>query len=211
MADKHKKPVHFTFNDTEVTVQPGEPAEAVASRWAADYEAAAEAYRNSAEYKAAEKKRKEEDHKRRTAVMREAATDEKEMREADVPWPQTEKQLREYIDSLVSRQHEYGTCVYAASMAATATFNYVCHVLGMTGFQASCADLDVIRRTRSIKGPFMLLKGEDALYPQYDLRGKLDEALAEWRPWLREEAQRLLAERDHAHPNVLAHWKQLAK
>jgi hypothetical protein len=211
MADKCRKPVHFNFNGTDVTVNPGEIAKEVESRWDRDYQAAAKALRESPKYKAEQKKRKAEDHAKRTASMKESATTEQEMREADVPWPQTEKQLREYIDSLVSRQHDYGTCVYAASMAATATFNYMGHVLGMTGFQASCADFDFLRRTRSIKGPFMLIKGEDALYPQYDLPGRLDKALEEWGPWIKEEAEKLLIEKGAAHPDVIAHWEQLAK
>ena len=34
----------------------------------------------------------------------------------------------------------------------------------MTGFQVSCADLDISKRLRGIKGPFILLKAEDMLY-----------------------------------------------
>jgi hypothetical protein len=57
----------------------------------------------------------------------------------------------------------------------------------------------------------MIIKAEDALYPQYDLRAKLDEALAEWQPWLKEEAGKKLAESPTAHPNVVAYWEWLAK
>ena len=140
----------------------------------------------------------------------EKAQTEAEMREAKDPWPYTREQLLQYIDSLTERSHDYGTCVYALSLGALAAFNYVAHKLGVTGFQSSCADLDFLRRNRSLKGPFILLKAEDALYPQYDLREKLDEALNEWKPWLAEEAEKLLAS-GTAHPAVLAHWKNLAK
>jgi hypothetical protein len=54
------------------------------------------------------------------------------------------------------------------------------------------------------------VKGEDALYPQKDLRMELDRVLTEWRPWLRERAAKKLAESPDAHPEVLAHWKELA-
>lgn len=144
--------------------------------------------------------------------MTESAKSEKEMREAPSPWPKTEEELMSYIDSLVQRQHDYGTCCYAMSLAATAAFNYVASRLGTTGFQASCADLDFIRRSRGIKGPFMMINAEDMVYPQYDIHGKVNEFLAESKPWAAEQAKKNLVEAgDHAHPNVVAHWKKLAE
>lgn len=137
---------------------------------------------------------------------------EMEMRSAAVPTFDTQEELTAYIDSLISQPHDYGTCVYAMSMAATATFNYVAHRLGVTGFQASCADMDILRRTRRIEGSFILLKAEDLLYPQYDLRGKLEDWIGEQREWLREEAKKKLRE-GHvgAVPFVVAHWEELAR
>lgn len=212
MAENHKKPVHFVFNDTDVTAQPGESKETLQARWTSDYEAAAKAYREHPDRitEAAERERK--DKEARAAHMVETASTEKEMQEAKVPWPLTKEQLTEYIESLATRtDYGYGTCVYAVSMAATATFNYMAGVLGITGFQSGCADFDILRRTRGMGGPFILLKGEDALYPQYDLLGKLDEAMEKWKPWLKEQAVKKLAESPDAHPNVLSHWRKLAE
>jgi len=62
--------------------------------------------------------------------------------------------------------------------------------LGVTGFQSSCADLSFLRRSRHIEGPFMIMMAENALYPQTDPREKLDEALTEWKPWLKEQAEK---------------------
>jgi hypothetical protein len=138
------------------------------------------------------------------------ANTEDEMRSAETPWPKTPEDLQSYIDSLVNRQHDYGTCVYAMSLAALAACNYVASKLGTTGFQSSCADLDILRRNRSIKGPFIILKVEDALYPQYDLRRSLHEWLFKQAVWIQEEAQKKLAESPGAHPDVVAHWKRLA-
>lgn len=136
---------------------------------------------------------------------------EKEMREADVPTPKTADELAEYVRSLTEREHDYGTAVYAASMAAVAAFNHVAHRLGMTGFQASCADLDIIRRTRRLHGPFMLIRAEDMLFPQYSIEGKVREALNEWLPWAREQARKKLAEPlVHVHPEVMRRWRELA-
>lgn len=136
---------------------------------------------------------------------------EKEMREADVPTPKTNDELAEYIRSLTDREHDYGTAVYAASMAAVAAFYYIAGRLGLTGFQASCADLDIIRRTRRMNGPFMLVRGEDMLYPQYSIESKVREAQNEWLPWAREQARKKLAEPlVHVHPNVVRRWRELA-
>ena len=143
--------------------------------------------------------------------MKETAKTEQEMRAAKAPAPATAEELAEYIDSLIDREHEYGTCVYAMSLAATATFNYVGSKLGATGFQASCADMDVLRRTRSYDGPFMVIDGSNMLYPQYDIHGKVSDALREWRGWAAEEARKKLADDGNfACANVVAHWKMLA-
>lgn len=134
---------------------------------------------------------------------------EAQMRGSKVETPHTLKELTDYVNALVERQHDYGTCVYAMSMAATAAFKYVAHKLGVTGFQASCADMDIIRRTRNLER-FMILDAEKWLYPQYDPQGEVDKFRAECTDWLRDAARRKLRDSAHAHPNVLAHWKKLA-
>jgi len=144
--------------------------------------------------------------------MKESAKTEKEMREVEEPWPKSKEELYEYIDSLVYREHDYGTCCYAMSLAAVATFNYVAGALGVTGFQASCADLDILRRTRSMNGPFIILKAEDMVYPQYDLPERLQEFMRDSASWVKKEAEKKLAEgSEFVHPNVLSHWKELVK
>src|SRR5690349_10418560 len=119
-AQAEGKPVHFVFNDTHVTAQPGESAEVLERRWSTDFEAAAKAWRESPEYAERERQRAQEWERKTSAVLTESAQTEKEMRDAADPWPYTEKQLKEYIASLVDRQHDYGTCCYAMSLAAVA-------------------------------------------------------------------------------------------
>lgn len=144
------------------------------------------------------------------AIAAAGVATEKEMRDSKVPRIETSVQLSAYIAALADRPHDYGTCVYAMSLAAVAAFNYISHKLGVTGFQASCADLDILRRTRHMEGPFMILKAEDLLYPQYDLREKVEEFIDKNRDWCAEEARKKLAEGGTAHPNVRAHWESLA-
>jgi hypothetical protein len=144
--------------------------------------------------------------------MRSVSTTEQEMRSETAPTLETTEELGEYITSLTERQHDYDTCIYALSLAATAAFNHVAHKLGVTGFQASCANLDIVRRTRGIDGPFILLRGSDMLYPQCDLLDKLREAVAKWADWASDEAEKNLAnnKREDVHPDVWAHWEKLA-
>jgi hypothetical protein len=143
--------------------------------------------------------------------MEQETTLEQEIRNQEAPWLDSLDQLQQYINSLVERPHDYGSCVYAMSLAAVAAFQYVASKLGVTGFQASCADLDFIRRTRNLKGPFMLIDAEKMLYPQYDIRNNLEEALEKWKPWAAEEAEKKLAEDTHdAADSVISHWIYLA-
>ena len=136
---------------------------------------------------------------------------EQELRDSKAINPKTIEELNEYITKLVEQEHDYGTCVYAMSLSSVATFSYVAHKLGVTGFQASCADLDFIKRIRNIKGSFIILKAEDLLYPQYDLQTRFLEWKSEQKEWLKEEATKLLNDNSkNAHPDVIAHWKKLS-
>ena len=138
---------------------------------------------------------------------------EAELRESKVPWPKTEKELTDYINSLVDREHDYGTCVYAMSMAATATFYYVSSKLGVTGFQASCADMDIIRRTRSMESGFMILNYENLLYPQCcddEHFPGWKELIAKNKEHLAKKAKEKLANGGSANENVRKHWELLA-
>lgn len=200
--------VTFEFNGATYTVNPDDSYESAKARaegvlghpiLTAD-EDAAKAGRDLEEMAAQQK----------AAIDAAGVATEKDLREAAVPWPKSPEELTAYIAALVDRPHDYGTCVYAMSMAAVAAFYYVSHALGATGFQASCADMDILRRTRSLKGPFMLIDGDNILYPQYDLREKVNEFVESAKPWAAEEARKKLAtDGTHAHPAVRAHWEQL--
>jgi len=133
---------------------------------------------------------------------------EKEMREADVPRFKTKQELMDYIDGLCGGEHDYGTCVYAMSMAAVAAYYYVSGQLGVTGFQASCADLDILRRTRRME-VFSIVNYDDLLYPQYehDFSKEISQNVADY---IKEQAAKNLVETPDAHKNVVAHWKKLA-
>lgn len=146
-----------------------------------------------------------------TEMLAAGVPTEEQLREQDSPHPKTPEELTAFIAALVDRPHSYGTCVYAMSLSAVAAFNYVAHKLGVTGFQASCADMDILRHTRGFKFGW-LLNFDDLLYPQYkDKLPTWDGLLIEHRAKLAEMAKAKLAETNgRAHPDVLSHWKSLA-
>ena len=145
--------------------------------------------------------------------MKSPSTNETELREEKAPWPKTIEELNEYIESLLAIPQAYGTCPYVMSLSAVATFHFISDQLGVTGFQASCADLDFIKRTRGIDGPFALMVGNRMCYPQYSLTRDLEECMEKWTPWAAKRCAQYLSENEdleHVHPNVKAHWIAMA-
>lgn len=141
---------------------------------------------------------------------------ELELRDHKPPRFENLDELKAYIADLESKEHSYGSCVYAMSLAAVAAFNYMAGALGVTGFQAGCADMDIIKRTRNMNSGFRILNYENLLYPQYldsehfpsiaDLMANND-----LRKRLKETATEKLKEFPEAHPNVIAHWEKLSQ
>jgi hypothetical protein len=71
--------------------------------------------------------------------------------------------------------------------------------------------MDVLRRTRGYKHGFMVLNGDDVLYPQYDLVNKAREFVAKKMVELKPEARKLLKESPDARPAVLERWREIAR
>jgi hypothetical protein len=208
LAIKSKDVVTFDFNGQIYTVNPDDTYES--AKKSAEKILGHQILTLDQDIADTRKRLKETADEYAAAIAKSGSLTEAQLRESDTPWPETPEELTAYIATLVDRPHDYGTCVYAMSLAATAAFHYVSKILGTTGFQASCADLDILRRTRHINGPFMLIKGEDLLYPQYDLQQKLDDFIKSSMPWLVEEARKKLQESGRTHPDVKARWEKLA-
>lgn len=143
----------------------------------------------------------------------EDTTREFEMRDSTVPTFDHFEELERYILDLAREDHDYGTAVYAMSMASVATYNYMARQLGVTGFQASCADLDIIKRTSGLK-VFTLVDYNNLLYPQsvsIFTDRRIDKDTHEY---LKREAQKLLdrstsKEVSGVATEVYEHWKML--
>lgn len=204
------KSVTFDFNGTLHEVVPGDTYLTAKAR--AEERTGHPILSAEEEREQARRSLEEMERSTREAIETAGAPTEAQMRDAKVPWPKTEEELIDYVRSLVDRPHDYGTCVYAMSMAATATFNYVSGKLGVTGFQASCADMDILRRTRGWEWG-RLLDYTKLLYPQTcdaEHFPSHEQLIEENKGELAKRARALLAERERAHSAVVAHWQWLA-
>ncbi|GAC1521718.1 MAG: hypothetical protein NVS3B1_06290 [Marmoricola sp.] len=105
----------------------------------------------------------------------------------------------------------YSACAEALADAALDAFNLVAKTLGVTGFQASYAELQFLVRSRQIKGPWGIYTMADALYPQYDLFRRLEDMRQsdDTVKWLGDCAEYALAENNLAAPVVIEHWRWL--
>lgn len=102
----------------------------------------------------------------------------------------------------------YESSARAMVDVAKAAFEYAASEVGASGFQASWAALTAYGELMRIEGPFIVLKAEDTLYPQYDLHARLQEFLDNATEWLGDKAAELLAE-DRGVPAVREHWQKV--
>ena len=162
--------------------------------------------------------------------------DEKNKSEFEEPRPKTEEELLAYIRETLSFDtpgevpsdpremaedpgwsKAYADSADAMWKCALAAFNYAADQVGATGWQASFAELAFLQHSRGLKGPFAIIDANDMLYPQYDIRRKVEEYLEKWRPWAAEQAREKLAEYEGAEdlsgpaPRVRERWEELAR
>lgn len=109
-----------------------------------------------------------------------------------------------------NRGHDYNSSAEAVKDITVEAFNLMADLMGMTGFQAGWASLTAYAEIQGIDGPLMMLKGEDLLYPQYDVPAKVATWIEEQEEWLVVQATKKLMESgDQAHPSVRRHWEEL--
>lgn len=139
---------------------------------------------------------------------------EKEMEKRKAVNPETVEELNNEIEMLLNNNNDYGEAVYAISLASVATFNFMAKKLAITGFQASCADLDILRRTRHMENGFKILNFDRLLYPQYidEFNITHEKLLNENIKHLSLAAKKKLEEHKcfPAHGDVIRHWEKIA-
>ena len=116
---------------------------------------------------------------------------------------------RKLLDKFEKMPFDYNGCINAQ----VDIIKSIIYGAGNSGFSASCVGMETIKSTHGIKGPFMIIKLEDMLYPQCLPEPKVAAWINENEAWIGKKARKLLRERKGAsvHPNVLAHWKSLSK
>lgn len=135
---------------------------------------------------------------------------EYKMNQEKVPTPNTIKELSSYIKKLTDMKHDYGTAMYAMSMAAVATLNFMTNKIGASGFQYSCADMDILRRTRNLNHGFSIIDYSKVLYPQYRNDFLTYEDIIENnRVHFASEARKLL-DKQSGSEKVQDHWTYLS-
>lgn len=164
LCTENNSNVRFTFNGCTLTAKPGSLAVDLHSRFNKKFKLGPPKTKKEQKEQLL-KEMKDFDEKIEKEIKQSGALNESQMREAKVPKFATLDELSAYIKGLVDRPHDYGTCVYAMSMAAVSAFNFVASKLGVTGFQASVADLDILRQTRGLEFG-KVLNFYDLLYPQ---------------------------------------------
>lgn len=113
--------------------------------------------------------------------------------------------------------HDYNTSCDALWKAAKLAFDFVAHEIGVTGAQAEMAAIHLYGQILSLDGPYMVMRLEKELYPQYDCIGDyVDFRDSEHcREWLRESAKAKIAQYDGEGvgpaPRVRARWEELAR
>lgn len=154
-----------------------------------------------------------------------------EMAAAPNPRPETEIELLDYVRSVIGAvkyppetaqgirtpagDEAYSMTVHAIGLAAMAAYHYAAHKLRPTGYQASAAGIEMLRRTHNIEGPFAVVQASNMLYPQTanvveDVAAFLREP--DTQNFLHERAKKLLIDNriTPVHHDVLAHWTRLA-
>lgn len=138
---------------------------------------------------------------------------EKELQDYKLPKINTDKELVDFINKMISVGNSYNTAPYSIALSAYAVFMYVAEKLEVTGFQASCADIQFLKRTRDLEDGFSIVDYSKLLYPQYKdsfEKYSFDNLLRENLPHLKERAKKLLEEKgDYTHENVIKHWKMI--
>ena len=144
---------------------------------------------------------------------------ETELQNYEVPRIESLDDLKKFIMEMVQNGQSYDTAPYAVALASYATFKYMALRLGISGFQASWADMQFIKRTRKMKDGFRIINYSELLYPQYEYKFNLnmDKLIEENIEHLKPRAIELLEENKNddgsysAHEDVVKHWKRIAE
>ena len=125
----------------------------------------------------------------------------------------TIEEFNEFYNHLFNDyRHDYGAMCRAIGQLAVAAASLGAHIEGITGFQAGFVMWDFIQNwtyTHNKTG-LKIMDYDNMLYPQYDY--KFDKTISPetWSALQEEAAEKLAADGDYAHPDVVEHWRSIA-
>ena len=123
------------------------------------------------------------------------------------------KSLDEFVKELNDEySHDYGTICHALAAVAVQGARFMDRQSqgGITGFQAGAVMWEFIKNWMSLSGPLRLVQYKEMLYPHYEeeFQKVIDRDTFNE---IKRQAEELLAhDCNHAHPDVVAHWKSVA-
>ena len=124
----------------------------------------------------------------------------------------TIEEFKTFVNHILNDyEHDYGTACHAVAACALAGAWLGCEKEGLTGFQAGFVMWDFIKgwiKSGNTCG-MKLVDYDDMLYPQYEYKFEKTISQDTWNH-LQEEAKRQLKESGGAHPEVKAHWQNIA-
>lgn len=130
---------------------------------------------------------------------------------------QTLETLPAFINHVMNDYaHDYGTVCHAISACAIAAAwaanecDGACG--GITGFQAGFVMWDFVKEWSypRNKTALKIINYDDMLYPQYEHKFQKTMSKGMWE-LIQSEAKKKLELTEHAHPNVVAHWKSIVE
>jgi hypothetical protein len=127
---------------------------------------------------------------------------------------QTLESFPEFLNKLVNDyEYDYGTICHAITAAAIGAAKSIdrSDAGGITGFQAGAIMWEFIKHWMHLDNELLrLINFDDMLFPQY--AEKFEKTIPlEFAEYLVSEANKKLNEHKDAHPDVLAHWKNIAE
>jgi sulfur relay (sulfurtransferase) DsrC/TusE family protein len=139
------------------------------------------------------------------------------MDDFDVPWPEDEEELLDFIRSeLKAADSEEGVDNYnrrseAVWRTALATFRYVANEANVNMEQARFAIMSFIRHSKGIDGPFALLDSDSMLFETDDeIKQRINNWLDSWSEWVEDQARQMVEEEEHEDEEHMHHLRMRA-
>lgn len=133
-------------------------------------------------------------------------------------YPETSQQLKDIMDEICSRKHDYNTSAEVLLEGMFAARNYLIKMMGNSGFQVSYVDLNLyMMLSRWMKFGFAIVDYDRFLYPQ-TRHGMIRDILEHEIKFLKgeeckNEIEHHVKENNetghYAHPNVLHYWQTI--